>query len=204
MNIGIDVDGVLADIAGYQLRTSQTYFEKLGYSIIDPAGFDVVDIYGCSQKERSDFWHKYIWKYCISEPAIQYAPEIIEQLHDDGHNITIITSRVNTTEKNFLGYIFRKMLLKWLKKNGIYYDRIIYCSEKNSHNDKLNACVENEIDVMIDDKPENLMTIAEKIKVICYPAVWNENLNDTRIIKAKDWREVYTIINDMQGESQNG
>lgn len=74
MNIGIDIDGVLADIYGYQIRTSKPYFEKLGYTIVDPTGFDVADIYGCTQKERSDFWHKYIWKYCIFEPPIPIIP----------------------------------------------------------------------------------------------------------------------------------
>ncbi len=204
MNIGIDVDGVLADIYGYQIRTSKPYFEKLGYTIVDPTGFDVADIYGCTQKERSDFWHRYIWKYCISEPPILYAAETLDKLHNDGHKLVIITSRVNTTEKNLLGMIFRKMLLNWLNKNRIYYDNIIYCSEMNSHNDKLQACMDQNIDVMIDDKPENLMTIADRLRVICYPAIWNEKIKDERILKVKDWQEIYEIIKNMQGVTYNG
>lgn len=61
MKIGIDVDGVLADVASYQMRVSKPYFEKRGYSVIDPAGFDIADIYGCSQKERTVFWRRFIW-----------------------------------------------------------------------------------------------------------------------------------------------
>ena len=33
------------------------------------------------------------------------------------------------------------------------------------------------IDIMIDDKPENLFALKDKIKVICYPAIWNEKVD---------------------------
>ena len=197
MNIGIDVDGVLVDIACYQMRTSKPYFEKLGYSVINPAGFDVMDIYGCTEKERSSFWHKKIWRYCISEPPISYAVDVLKKLHDDGHKLIIITSRVNTTEKGILGTVFRKMLLKWLRRNKFCFDKIVYCRESESENDKLEACIKNKVDVMIDDKPENLLTIADKTRVICYPAIWNEKLRDGRIIKVSNWNEIYSVINRL-------
>ena len=28
---------------------------------------------------------------------------------------------------------------------------------------------------MIDDKPENLFMLKDKIKILCYPAAWNED-----------------------------
>ena len=38
---------------------------------------------------------------------------------------------------------FRKMLLYWLKKNKLYYDEIIFCSEENSSTEKLDICLKN-------------------------------------------------------------
>lgn len=205
MVIGVDVDGVLVDTETYQIRTGTEYFKnKYNKNVINPKGYDIEDIFACNHSEREKFWFRYIWAYCLSEPVMPFAVDSIKKLHNDGYSIVIITSRAHTSEKNFLGALFRKMLLYWLKKNNVYYDKIIYCSEKNSHDDKLKVCINEKIDVMIDDKPENLIALSDKIKVICYPAVWNEKLQNDNIIRVKDWKEIYKVISSMKGTSKNG
>ena len=198
MNIGVDVDGVLVDMEGYQLRTGTEYFKKkYGKDVVNPKGYDIEDIFDCTHKEREKFWLKYIWAYCLKEPIFPYAAETLKKFHDEGHNIVIITSRAHTTEKGLTGWVFRKMLLRWLKKNGVYYDKIVYCTEKNSGEDKRRVCLEENIDVMIDDKPENLNAIMDNMNVMCYPAVWNEDINEKRYIRVKDWSEIYNVIDSV-------
>ena len=95
------------------------------------------------------------------------AAETVRALRKAGHKIFIITGRAHTTEKGITGWLFRKMLLYWLKKNKLYYDEIIFCSEENSSTEKLDICLKNHIDLMVDDKPENLFLLKDKIKVLC-------------------------------------
>ena len=198
MNIGIDVDGVLVDMEGYQLRTGTEYFKKkYNKDVVDPKGYDIEQIFDCTHKEREKFWLKYIWAYCLKEPVFSYAIDTIKALHEAGHKIVIITSRAHTTEKGLTGWVFRKMLLRWLKNNKIYYDKIVYCTEKNSGEDKRRACIEENIDVMIDDKPENLNAIMDKMKVICYPAIWNEDIDEEKYIRVKDWSEIFDAISSL-------
>lgn len=176
MNIGIDVDGVLVDVESYQLKYGKKYFcDKLHRKIKDPKGYDICDIFDCTKEEREKFWTKYIWTYCLKEPMTKGAAEYAKRLHEDGHKVYIVTSRVYTTEKGLKGKVFRWMLRRWLKKNHFYYDKIFYCSENNSSAGKYDVCLENNIDILIDDKAENLLALKDKITVYCFPTVWNED-----------------------------
>lgn len=199
MKIGIDVDGVLVDMEGYQRKYGQIYFKKMfNKEIVNPDAYDIEQMFDCTHEQREKFWIKYIWAYCLKQPVIKDAPQIIEKLHNDNHTLVIITGRAHTTEKNITGKLFRQMLRHWLRKNKIQYDKIIYCSEKESSTDKLKICRHEKIDVMIDDKPENLLALKDRLKVICYPAVWNENLHDENIIKVSGWKDVYKKIGEIE------
>lgn len=199
LNIGIDVDGVLVDLENYQLKHGKKYFsEKFGKNVINANAYDIEQIFGCTHEQREKFWQKYIWEYCLTEPVIINASEIISKLHNDGHKIVIITGRVYTTKRGFMCMLFRSMLKYWLRKNNIVYDDIVFCSEKESSTDKYNACIEKDIDVMIDDKPENLLGLANKIEVICYPAAWNKETKDERFINVNNWKDIYECISAME------
>lgn len=195
MNIGIDVDGVLVDLERYQKACGKVYFQDgLHLSVKNPKGYDVCEIYGCSDDERERFWRKYIWRYCLTQPPIKDAPEIIRMLHQQGHHIILITGRAHTTEQGVTGKLFRWMLRHWLKKNNIYYDEMVFCSEDKSAEHKVKACLEKRVDVMVDDKLENLQALAQHIPVICYPAAWNEGETRNQFQCATDWRDVYHKI----------
>lgn len=176
MNIGVDVDGVLADIVSYQLKYGKEYFGgKLHREIKNPKGYDICDIFDCTGEERDKFWIRYIWAYCLDEPMTKGAKEFAQMMHGQGHKIYVVTGRAHTTEQGMTGKIFRWMLKRWLCKNHFHYDDIFYCSETNSAADKYDVCIQNGIDVLIDDKAENLLALKDKVKIYCYPAVWNED-----------------------------
>ena len=193
MNIGVDVDGVLIDLESYQLRYGKRYFEeKKNVAIVNAKAYDIKDIYGCSQKERDSFWKKYVWKYCLQEPVREGTVRVMRQLRKEGHRIVIISCRVHTTEQGFIGSLFRWMLKHWLKKNHISYDEIHFCSETESASDKEKICLDRNVDVLIDDKAENLLALKDKIKIICYSAVWNEEcreLDECRVWGMDEVRE---------------
>ena len=199
MNIGIDVDGVLVDMEGYQLKHGTEYFKKVhNKSVVNPTAYDIEQIFECTHEEREKFWRKYIWAYCLKEPVMNNATEVIARLRKKGHKIFIITSRAHTTEHNLIGVVFRWMLKYWLKKNHIVYDSLIYCSERDSSSDKYKVCVECNVDVMIDDKLENLIPLVGKIIPLCYSAAWNRNAKDNNLFLVNDWNHIYTRILEFE------
>ena len=117
-----------------------------------------------------------------------------EKLKEE-NEIYIITARgsflshsadVMTIEEN------RNIVLNWLKKNEIHYDKIIFSPE-----DKLDICRQNNIDLMIEDKPKNINTISSEIPVICYHANYNEQCNGKNIYRCYSWYDIYRKIKEI-------
>lgn len=194
MNIGIDVDGVLTDLASYQLKCGKKHFvNDLNMPLKNPKGYDVCEIYGCSKDEREQFWTKYIWSYCLREPMTAGATNTVKKLKQNGHKIYIITGRAHTSEKGFIGVLFRGMLRYWLKKNQFLYDEILFCSENDSAAEKSKICQAYGIDIMVDDKVENLLALKDQLRVVCFPAVWNEDCRELDEFRVPDFSALVVL-----------
>lgn len=199
MRIGVDVDGVLTNMEEYQLKYGKKYFKKTDEEIKEDE-IDISGIFGVSKTKREKFWLKYIWKYC-AEPPKMNAAETIRKLKEEGHEIHIITGRAHTTESGITGKLFRWMLLKWLKKWDIPYDSITYCKEKGSEADKVKACDELNIDVLVDDKRENVVEVSKTRKVLCFDAKYNQGVEGDNITRVNNFNQVYDSIKRIEDES---
>ena len=196
MRIGIDIDGVLTDIEQWQIDFgSKYYYEKYNIGIKNHKGYETFEIFETDRKIDDEFWEKYFIDYSMNVEIRKFANEVIKKLKEDGHEIYIITARgsflshsaeVMSYEEN------KKIVLNWLEKNNIVYDKIIFSPE-----DKLDICVENGIDLMIEDKVENINKISSKIPVICFNAGYNELCNGKNIIRCYSWYDIYMKINDI-------
>jgi uncharacterized HAD superfamily protein len=75
---------------------------------------------------------------------------------------------------------------QWLRKIGLQFDEL-YCSF-----DKITRCREINIDLLIDDAPQNLQAALEHtIAAATIRHPWNEEVCDTEdVVCAKDWAEL--------------
>lgn len=178
MVYGIDVDGVLTDIWLYQMNKAIPYFKKHNIELKHEKEYDIKDIFECTDKQREKFWSIYIWEYCLRLKMTDGAAETVRILKQKGNQIYIITGRAHTKEKGVVGFVFRKMLKYWLWKNKFVYDKIFYVTEEGSSEEKYNICIQENIDVLVDDKPTNLLPLKDKLKIVCFPAKWNEDNHD--------------------------
>lgn len=193
MRIGVDVDGVLTDLEAYQLKYGKKHFKDV--TDIDETGYDICDIFHCTKEEREKFWTKYIWGYCLTDSPRQDAKAVIQKLVEDGHEIYILTGRSHTTEDNVRGALFRKMLEHWLEKNGISYDDIYYCSEEQSSTEKYDLCKKLGIDIMIEDKAENINLIKDIADVVCIRTGYNHGVVDeNRVHVTTNLWDAYKVI----------
>ena len=198
MNIGVDVDGVLTDIQGFNRKHAPPFFKKeFNRDVVDENPYDIRDIFKCPKEEYKAYWEKYLLKYAIFEPSRKGARKTIRKLRKDGHIIFIISKRVFTTHNDFRGKLMRFLMRNWLWRNGIRYDEIVFC-DNDVPDSKRTACLENKIDVMIDDEPINIEAIAPIAKVICFDASYNRGCEGGNIIRAKNWNEVYELIRNLK------
>jgi len=201
MNIGIDVDGVLTDIHNFNLRHAPPYFkENYNRNVVDENCYDIRDMFKCPDDEFEAYWKEYLLKYVTTEPARSGVKETIRKLREDGHNIFIITKRVFTCSNGFLGKLMRFILRNWLWFYKVYHDEIVFC-DNDIPDSKKDACIAKHIDLMVDDEPVNINTIAPVTKVICFDTSYNHDCDGKNIIRAYNWEDVYKIIKDTSAQN---
>lgn len=193
MVYGIDVDGVLTDIWLYQMNKAIPYFKKHNIELKHEKEYDIKDIFECTDKQREKFWLIYILEYCLRLKMTDGAAETVRILKQKGNQIYIITGRAHTKEKGVVGFIFRKMLKYWLRKNKFVYDKIFYVTEEGSSEEKYNICIQENIDVLVDDKPTNLLPLKDKLKIVCFPAKWNEDNHDLDKYRIKCFEDLLNV-----------
>ena len=195
MRIGVDVDGVLTDIERYlwDYGAKYSYECKLETSI-DHTEYNTLDMFGWGKEIDTNFWKKIFEHYCTKGLVRPFAAEVLEKLKQEGHEIYIVTARCpeeDATEKNIKKS--NNMLKKWLKRNKIKYDKLIFTGC-----DKLGHCIDNKIDIMIEDCPGNLKQLSKQIPMICFHSNYNAKVRGKNIIRCHTWYEVYNRISSLE------
>lgn len=200
MRIAFDVDGVFTNLEKYQLKYGKKYFKNVKTEDINTDEIDIEGMFNCTKSEREKFWLKYIWKYCFM-PFEEDIGALIRKLKSEGDEIYIVTGRAHTTEQGLIGALFRKMLYYMLKKENVPYDHMFFCSEKDSEIEKPKICEENEIDVIVDDKKENVDSMKDVTNVICRDRIYNRNYDDKAIPRVKNSNQIYNEIRKIKNAS---
>ncbi len=190
MRIGIDIDGVLTDIEQWQLDVGGKFFSKFNKSVLNKDGYEITKIFNVSGELDSQFWNEYLYDYVTKEPSRKYASEVIKKLKDDGNEIYIVTARYLTDRNNEDGEKMRKIVVNWLAEQKIDYDEIIFSPE-----DKKENCKKYNIDIMIEDKVDNINKISSIIPVICFHAGYNNECKGKNIYRVYNWYDIYNLIN---------
>lgn len=192
MNIGIDIDGVLTDmereITDY--ATKMCVEEQIPIKV-DSTQYYESDSFGWNQEQVDKFWNKYLVPYVKEANLRKYAKEIIQKLRKEENKIYIITARDESgMPEEYYGKM-QQLTKEWLNKHEIEYDKLIFEKDK----EKLQKCIENNVEIMIEDSPNNIKDISTKIKVIKFDCQYNKNVQGENIITAYSWYHIYDIIN---------
>lgn len=107
--------------------------------------------------------------------------EILNRLAKDGHEIYIVTARKNDYCDDM--YRFTK---KSLEKFEIPYAKLVL-TEKY----KLESCIENEIDLMIDDSKYVCDELKSKVKTILFDDQGKHLEYQNRV---SNWEEIYDLL----------
>ena len=191
MRIGIDIDGVLNDFHQLKLDYGAKFcyeHQGKGLKMINPDGYEY-ETFNWDYETIEQFRKEY--HDSVTEEARLFAGEVIKKLKEQGHEIYIITARIYTTEESDRGKQMREHVKKWLEENGIYYDKLVFTKE-----DKVEDCMQNKIDLMIEDKVRNIKNISKRIPVICYYASYNKDCVGDNIIHAYSWYDILLKIEE--------
>lgn len=188
--IGIDIDDTITNIKEELENAALKYALELGKTNIRDITNIIDDNNGNIYQEKYGFNYeelKYFLKD-IQESIIQKAmprknaKESIRKLKELGHKIYIITAR---------DYEFHddpyKLSKEWLDKNDIEYDKLIVNARQ-----KAGICLEEGIEIFIDDKKTNCIEVSNVgIKVI---RISDDNTYNENFATFKDWNAIYKYI----------
>ena len=197
MNIGIDIDGVLTDLekAIIDFGTKMSVEEKWPIKI-DVSKYWEVEALEWTQEQADKFWNKYLVEYVVESKPRMFSEEIIEMLKKEENNIYIITARNEYgMPPEYYGKM-QELTREWLKNQDIKYDKLIFARDS----EKLHQCIENNVEIMIEDSPNNIEDIYKKIKVIKFDCQYNKQVNGENIITAYSWYHIYDIIKKFNKE----
>lgn len=195
MNIGVDVDGVLEDFSKFLVSSGTKFFsEKFDMGLVDPEAKCIEDMFCCTDKQRRKFWRECGAEYLFRQPCIDGCAEVISRLVKEGHRVFIITGRAMTRGRGPVSLFFRGVLRRWLKKNGIEYEKIVFCRNRRTEEDKRRACLKHGIDVMIDDTVSNLTAARDIVRPILFSAPWNIENEDPSLMRVSSWSDVEDAI----------
>ena len=200
MRIGIDIDDTLTDIKDKLTNAAKEYAISLNKNV-ENKNHKIVDIYnnGNIYQKLFDFSYdelKYFLGTIQEEITNNALPrndcvDIIKKLHKEGHEIYIITARDSEFHKD--PYLQSK---KWLEKHQIYYDKLIVNAR-----DKAKVCVENNIDILIDDSISNCSCVYNcGIEAIM---ISNEKNSNNEIKTFYNWKEIYNYIKNGVANEKN-
>ena len=189
MNIGIDIDNVLSNFNEELLKEFMKHDKELRNSgIINKDVYITRGVFDWSKDEFDDFYYKNIERIAQNLKVIDGAPEYIKKLREKGYKIYIISGRDNGEYSNPF-----EMTKEWLDKYNIYYDMLIFTNAYDKVA-KARACLENNIDIMIEDSPKNIQEISSKIPVLCFDNPYNKNMEGKNITRIYSWYDVLSKI----------
>ena len=210
MRVAIDIDGVLNYIEKYQLEHGIPWFRARGYEVVNPKGFDVTDIFECSDEIRKEFWKTpvkgrlpivgaLIFDLAQNAEMRPGVPELLKQLDQNGDIAYIVTERYATGRKGAFGRYNRNLVYKWLKKNGVTIpkERILFVPDGKKKEDLYR---ENDIDVILEDKVENIRAIEknEGLYAVVFNAGYNETYHHEKAFRVDLPTEVFPVIKKIE------
>lgn len=196
MRIGIDIDNTLTDIEDELEKAAFDYAKSLNKnintkyleSIDNNTGNKYQKMYGFTYEELKYFLKDIQESITDNARPRNLVPEIIRLLHLNGNKIIIITAR----DEEFHDDPYKQSEV-WLKKNNIYYDKLIVNARKKGE-----ICKQENIDLFIDDNISNCLDVLKYgIKSILLN---KQKPKDNKIISFDNWKDIYSYITKKEVE----
>ena len=187
MRIGIDLDDTITKTDEILFKYAKMYNEeeKILFKI-NRGEWDWNKAFGWDEEKCETFFSRYLKKIFEEAEIKENAKEKINALKDDGNKIIIITARDTKSLKEV-----HKVCENWLINNKVNVDKIVVDGE-----DKAQKCLENKIDIFIDDNVYNCESVYKnlKIPVLLMNSRYNKEYQNPNIKRVYNWNEIYNEI----------
>lgn len=199
MKLGIDIDNVISNFNEELLKEYINHDKELRNTgvVNENAEYIRGGMFDWTEDEELDFYRNNIERIAKNLKVKAGAKEYLDKLIEDGHVIYIISARDNGEYSEPYN-----MTKKWLDDNYInYHNLILTKSYRNDNHGKTNKCLENNIDIMIDDSYKICRDCIEhNITTLLMDTPYNRKVDIPRV---HNWKEAYEFISNYEKEKIN-
>ncbi len=191
MNIGVDIDNVLSNFNEELLKDYLKHDKELRDNGIVNKAVYIRKMFDWSEIEEKNYYENNIERIALKLKPIKDCSKYLKKLREDKHTIFIISGRNNGEYSDP-----HNMTIEWLKKYDIEYDKLIL-TNAYEHQEKVDYCIENNIDIMIDDSIHVCEKCEEKnVECMLFETPYNKSEN--RFRKSRSWKEIYEFISNYK------
>lgn len=186
LNIAIDIDDTLTDTATYLQPYIAEYFGA-ELSEVREKGVSYENLPKPWKKDVIAFMKGYFDRVIPYTPFKPDAAWGVNALREAGHRIVIITARSTAFYTDPYATTVEE-----LRRGGIAYDKLI-CTQ-----DKASACLEEQIDVLIDDHSRNCEAVAAVGVEVINMLSWVHGDTQMPYLRIANWKEAVEAIARLQ------
>lgn len=199
MKIAIDVDVTLTDMNSFIKNKGEKFFSKKGKKILNSDATTVELMFDATEKESKEFWNKYYLDYCLNVKFREHLKDSLKSLKESGHSLNVVTSRFWASRNDIIGKTVRSLVKRKFKQNSIVMDSYTF-TDDDIESDKLNACIANHFDVVVEDNPKHIEQISNTmgIPVIVVDTPENKNINANNIFRINSLDELPSAIKKVE------
>lgn len=193
MKIGIDLDGVVIDSE----TTFRTYEEIYDIDVLKQN--NLVDMtepkfqsrYNWNVEQQKEFCERYFLQVSKESNLMSGFIAIYNRLKKQGHKFVVITARGLMPDGSFMKEM-EDDAKRLLNTNGILFDKY-YWGQK----DKLDVCLKEGIDIMIDDDWRIIKKLSDnRVRTLYFRDTRLKKLEKTEFIsEVNNWGDIYRKIN---------
>lgn len=187
MNIGFDVDGVIVNTEDMFRAYAEIFdIEKFGKDTLNnPNDYYVQRRYSWDEDSVKEFLNSAFIECSKTCSLVAGVDIVINKLKELNHNLVVISARGKDSEE-MISVIEDKFKTHNINFNKIYW----------KIDDKLEICKKENIDIMIDDRPETCLTLSQnKIHAFYFRGNDRPILEDNEYLTTvTNWGEIYKKI----------
>lgn len=189
MKIGIDLDGVVID-SETVFRTYEEIYDinqLKGYNLVDRTEPKFQARYNWKTEEQQEFIKNYFMTVSKESPLMAGFIGVYNLLKQEDIEFVVITARGGFIEE------MKDDAERLLKSHNIKFDKYYW-----KQDDKLDICLKENVDFMIDDDHKIIKRLAENgIKTLYFRDTGLKKLEENEYIKeVNNWGDIYRVISE--------
>lgn len=191
MIIGIDIDGCMCDDHAFRLEQWGKYTYEHNLPVMDlPHAYEWKISY-IDRWSNRDIFRSFMFEYIENVPPRFFAGEVTNKLHEDGHKIIIVTGRTGSLSQDERGKRIRETTEKWLRKNGIYFDELVFTGFP-----KIDYIRPYKCDLIVEDAVFTVESVSQEIPVLIFDNPYNYDFEGENVTRVYSWYDIYRYVQE--------